>query len=174
MRTLACRLRTFALACGLAGIVPLSPAVTAADIPEYGMKAMLFYRLSQFVYWPGGEKPGPTPTLCIAGSNPFGNALSQNASNAGTEVRSAGSDPAGCHLIFIARSEQPALERWLQRAEQRRVVTVSDIPGFARQGGMIELPVEGERVAILINRRNAQKQGFEFNTQLLRLARGVE
>lgn len=39
---------------------------------------------------------------------------------------------------------------------------------------MIELPVEGERVAILINRRNAQKQGFEFNTQLLRLARGVE
>jgi hypothetical protein len=63
---------------------------------------------------------------------------------------------------------------WKAMREQRRVVTVSDIPGFARQGGMIELPVEGERVAILINRRNAQKQGFEFNTQLLRLARGVE
>jgi len=167
-------LRKISLLCGLTVAGPSLLALATSDIPEYGMKAMLFYRLSQFVYWPGGEKPGPTPVLCIAGSNPFGSALNQIAANAGIEVRSAGSDPSGCHLIFIARSETAALERWLQRAEQKRIVTVSDIPGFARQGGMIELPLEGERVAIVVNRRNAQKQGFEFNTQLLRLARGVE
>jgi len=54
------------------------------------------------------------------------------------------------------------------------VITVSDIAGFARAGGMIELPLEGERVGIVINRRTAQKKGFEFNAQLLRLARVIE
>ncbi len=53
-------------------------------------------------------------------------------------------------------------------------MTVSDIPGFARAGGMIELPLEGERVAIVLNRRAAQSRGIEFNAQLLRLARVIE
>lgn len=53
-------------------------------------------------------------------------------------------------------------------------MTVSDIPGFARSGGMIELPLEGERIAIVINRRSAQKKAIEFNAQLLRLARVID
>ena len=174
MSGFAASLRHCLAVCGVLATVLVPHALQAQDVPEYGMKAMLFFRLSQFVYLPGGERPGSVPVLCIAGSNPFGNALTQIAANGGAEVRPADANPAGCHLLFIARSEAPALERWLQRAEQKRVVTVSDIPGFARQGGMIELPLEGERVAIVINRRVAQRQGFEFNTQLLRLARGVE
>ena len=55
-----------------------------------------------------------------------------------------------------------------------RLVTVSDIPGFAQLGGMIELPLEGERVGIVINRSSARKSGFEFNAQLLRLARVID
>jgi hypothetical protein len=54
------------------------------------------------------------------------------------------------------------------------VVTVSDIPGFAKAGGMVELTVSGEHVGVMLNRRAAQKQGLEFNAQLLRLARVVE
>jgi len=77
-------------------------------------------------------------------------------------------------MIFIPRSEAANLASWLERAAARQMVTVSDIPGFARSGGMIELPLEGERVGIVINRRSAQKRGFEFNAQLLRLARVVE
>ena len=49
----------------------------AQSVSEYGMKAILFYRLSQFVYWPADSKP-PTPlSLCVAGKNPFGSALQQ-------------------------------------------------------------------------------------------------
>lgn len=147
----------------------------AQSVSEYGMKAILFYRLSQFVYWPADNKP-PTPlTLCIVGKNPFGNALGQiEQSTATFETRPPPGDLSNCQFLFIPRSEAENLGTWLTRAESRRLVTVSDIPGFAQLGGMIELPLEGERVGIVINRGSARKSGFEFNAQLLRLARVID
>ncbi|HEX6736249.1 MAG TPA: YfiR family protein [Azonexus sp.] len=159
----------------LLGSAVLAPRAMAMDVSEYGMKAVLFYRLAQFVYWPGGQ-PAPRPTvLCVVGRNPFGNALNQiNTNAAEVDIRFAPADLGACHLLFIARSEAGALAGWLERAAGRPLLTVSDLPGFAQAGGMIELPLEGERVAIVLNRSAAQKKGFEFNAQLLRLARVVE
>lgn len=156
------------------GLALARPAA-ADDVSEYGMKAVLFYRLSQFVYW-SPETRVPVPTvLCVVGKSPFGSAINQlNQPGAGIDIRIAPADPGVCHLLFISRSEAGQLDAWLARTESRRVVTVSDIPGFAQAGGMIELPLEGERVAIVINRRAALKKGFEFNAQLLRLARVIE
>jgi len=169
-----CRLlRGIALCAGLLALLP-SPAA-AQDVSEYGMKAVLFYRLSQFVYWPADEKPPMPLVLCVVGKNPFGasiNQLNQGVSN--IEIRLGPTETNSCHLLFISRSESANLESWLSRTDGRRIVTVSDIAGFARAGGMIELPLDGERVSIVINRRTAQKKGFGFNAQLLRLARMIE
>ncbi|WP_428825759.1 YfiR family protein [Azonexus sp. IMCC34842] len=165
--------RVFLLWLGLHATVPAT--AQAQVVSEYGMKAVLFYRLSQFVYWPAGEKAPSPLILCVVGKNPFGPAINQlSQDGANIEVRLAPGDPTACHLLFISRSEAGNLESWLNRTDGKRIVTVSDIAGFARAGGMIELPVEGERVSIVINRRTAQKKGFEFNAQLLRLARVIE
>ena len=79
-------------------------------------------------------------------------------------------------LRRLARAFSPvrATRRQLGRAQ---VVTVSDIDGFARAGGMVELAVNpegGNLLNILINRKAAQAQNIQFNAQLLRLARVVE
>lgn len=152
-----------------------SPSIALAqDVSEYGIKAVLFHRLAQFVYWPESErKPSPL-VYCVAGKNPFSSTFSQLAQSGGGEIRIAPADLTGCHLLFISRSESASVDAWLARADSRRLITVSDIAGFARSGGMIELPLEGERVGIVINRKASQKQGFEFNAQLLRLARVIE
>jgi len=147
----------------------------AQEVSEYGMKAVLFYRLSQFVYWPAEEKAPNPLVICVVGKNPFAGSLKQlNQSVNNVEIRIAPDEANDCHLLFISRSESAKLDAWLSRTEGRRIVTVSDIGGFARAGGMIELPLEGERVGIVINRRAAQKKGFDFNAQLLRLARVIE
>ena len=153
----------------------LSTAALAEEATEYSLKAVLYYRLSQFVYWPA-DKPAPKPmSLCVVGKNPFGNAFAQlDQSSGNAEIQLTPADIAACQMVFIPRSEAANLAGWLERAAARQLVTVSDIPGFARSGGMIELPLEGERVGIVINRRSAQKRGFEFNAQLLRLARVIE
>lgn len=158
----------------LLGSAALPSRVCAEDVSEYGMKAVLFYRLAQFVYWPGAT-PAPRPTvLCVVGKNPFGNALSQiNASAGEVDIRLAPVELGACHLLFIARNEAANLASWLEQSAGRQLITVSDLPGFARAGGMIELPLEGERVGIVVNRAAAQRAGFEFNAQLLRLARVI-
>lgn len=170
IRSFVLRRLRLALALALLG----QSVAHAQEVSEYGVKAVLFYRLTQFVYWPADNKP-PTPqTLCVVGRNPFGTAFAQTDQNVATvETRSNG-DLGNCQLVFIPRSEAGNLDSWLSRLDSRRLVSVSDIPGFARAGGMIELPLEGGRVAIVINRRSAQKKGFEFNAQLLRLARVIE
>lgn len=154
----------------------LTSTAIAQPVSEYGMKAVLFFRLSQFVYWPA-QNGVPKPTVfCVAGdANPFGEALAQiDKGNPAVEVRTTGSELAGCHLLFIPRAEAAALPAWLARSATRPVLTVSDIAGFARSGGMVELPLEGSRIGIVVNRRAALARGFEFNAQLLRLARVVE
>ena len=81
----------------------------------------------------------------------------------------------GHHLLGVdLQVLHLGLLRQLGRAQ---VVTVSDIDGFARAGGMVELAVNpegGNLLNILINRKAAQAQNIQFNAQLLRLARVVE
>ena len=41
-------------------------------------------------------------------------------------------------------------------------------------GPSVELTVNGDHIGVTLNRKAAQKQGLEFNAQLLRLAKVVE
>lgn len=81
-----------------------------------------------------------------------------------------------CQFLFLSRAESGGYDTILQRLGRTRVVTVSDIPGFANAGGMIEFAQNADRsnIQIVINRKAARQQGIEFNAQLLRLARIVE
>ncbi len=161
----------------LLGLLPAVPAVAPAaaqDVPEYHLKALLYFRLSQFVYWPPGVDVREGGVLCVVGENPFEGFLQKVSLRVGTRVLINPPVLSDCQLVFIARSERPRLSSWLRQLEILHVVSVSDIPGFASAGGMIELPLEGERVGIIINREVAQQRGLDFNAQLLRLARVIE
>jgi hypothetical protein len=164
------------LALALTGL----PARAQQAVSEYSMKAVLLFRLPQFVYWPDNDGQAPRLMLCLAGENPFGNALDRLARErvGGRPVEivqlAALGDDIQCDYIFISRSESAAVDALLRKLAGRRTVTVSDIPGFARAGGMVELTLSDGRVGVALNRRAAQRQGLEFSAQLLRLAKVVE
>ncbi len=153
----------------------------STPVPEYGLKAVLLHKLPEFVYL--ARKPGNSPVaLCLLGGNPFGDVLDKLTREAGDKpVRTlrqiAGThQAAGCDVVFVERGEAERVEGILQRLASRGVLTVSDIAGFARLGGMVELTVGGERagIGIVINRKAARAQGIDFNAQLLRLATLIE
>ncbi len=153
----------------------------SAPVPEYALKSALLFKLPLFVYRADIDRNKPL-TICLLGNDPFGNANEKLAQTSidGRPVHyqrlSGTSEAAGCEFVFISRSEAGEIGGVLRRIGQLPVVTISDIEGFARAGGMVEfaLGAEGGSISILINRRAAQKQGFEFNAQLLRLAKVVE
>jgi hypothetical protein len=153
----------------------------AAGMSEYAVKSALFFKLPQFVYRQDAAREKPL-AICLLGSNPFGGALEKLARMPidGREVRysklDAAIDAASCNFVFISGSETDNLDGILRRLAALPVVTVSDIEGFARAGGMVELAHggEGAAVSILINLKAARRQNISFNAQLLRLAKVVE
>lgn len=165
----------------LAGVLVLPAHAQGAVVSEYAVKSTLLFRLPQFVYRPDQARE-PLIDICLLGSNPFGGALERLAQLPidGRAVRylkaANAAEATTCAYVFISRSEAGNLDAILRRLAGSPVVTVSDIEGFARAGGMVEFALGGEGAAvnILINRRAAQRQNIEFNAQLLRLARVVE
>lgn len=155
--------------------------VQAQAVSEYALKAALLFKLPKFVYRPDAERD-PTIELCVLGRNPFDGALERLA-QAPIEGRlvnvlklAAAVEAGGCDFVFVARSEAEGLDGILRRLAGYSAVTVSDIEGFARAGGMVEFSMgnEGNAVGIQINRKAARVRSIEFNAQLLRLARVIE
>jgi hypothetical protein len=171
-----CRAVFFFLVSGLGALAYAQGAVS-----EYAMKSALLFKLPQFVYR-GDAAAGAPVGLCVLGNNPFGGALEKLAQQVGDgkTVRISRLSTVGeaqdCDYVFVSRSESIRLDAVLKRIGRPSLVTVSDIEGFARAGGMVEFALsdEGAGISILINRKAAQRQNIEFNAQLLRLAKVVE
>lgn len=169
----------------LLGMLMFAAAAARGQDPavsEQALKAVLFYKLPPFVYAASGADKRVTLLMCTLGESPLGGNMhslpGQLADGRRVEFKGlpSGGDIGECEFIFIGRSESGLIDSVLRRAQGRRVVTVSDIEGFALAGGMVEFALRGDGsgIQILINRKAAQKQGIEFNAQLLRLARIVE
>jgi hypothetical protein len=166
------------LCCGLAAAQ--SPAAPQAA-SEQALKAVLLFKLPLFVYEPPLER-APSPLLCQLGRSGLEDALAQlqRSTTDGRTVSVRYLDDAvqaaPCDMVFIGSSERHRLDTILPQLARRPQVTVSDIEGFARSGGMVELVVrtEGTGIDIVINRRVAHERGVSFAAQLLRLARLLE
>ncbi len=76
-----------------------------------------------------------------------------------------------CQALYV-----DTRRRWNVIAEQhdfRRTLTVSAYPGFAQDGGMIEIVLQEDGTRFDINLAEGRRAGFLFAPQLLRLARHV-
>ena len=161
---------------GLGGVV-----LAAADEPsrEYRIKAAFIYNFAKFTHWPDSSFPDVTAPLefCVFGEDPFGGALN---SIAGKTIRgrkvavrrvTSVEDGAGCHLLFISASELPRLGVILETLTGRPVLTVADMPDFARAGGIISLKTnEQDRLRFEINTGIAKRAGLRISSKLLSLA----
>jgi hypothetical protein len=174
------------LAVLLATCLGAAPRASAQDHPhptEYQLKAQYLTDFGRFVKkW--GNRPMPAPdesfAICVLGQDPFGQSLDTaargaNIGGAPLVVRRIGQplDTTGCRILFISSSEAGQLQDILGMVGTAPVLTVSDIPGFVRQGGIIEFVPDGNRVKFEINLAIAQRVGLSLSSDLLKVARVV-
>lgn len=151
-------------------------ALCAADESngEYRVKAVLLSKIIGFVSWPEGNAGDATRSLCIAGRDPFGDALDAAfAGHPDIELRRLGTDSTklpDCDLVFISDSERRDYQQILVSLRQRPILTISDIPRFANHGGMINLALINRRVRFLINQQELERSGMRISYKLLKLA----
>ncbi len=83
---------------------------------------------------------------------------------------------ADCDILFVLESERSRVAALLESLGDKPILTISEIPGFASRGGMVEFEKTGRskiRVTLAINREAAGKTGLTFSSKLLGLKKGV-
>jgi hypothetical protein len=169
-----------ALAAGVASIPELR--AQSAQQREYEIKAAYLYNFINYIDWPADALPaeGGTLTIGIIGENPFGSALDplkgkqiKGRTLAVKHVESA-KDLEQCQIVFICTSEKSRLAEILGQLKDTRVLTVSEIEGFAEQGGIINFISERNKVRFEINTDAAKRTGLTISSDLLKLAKLVK
>ncbi len=124
---------------------------------EYKLKAAFMLNFSKFTTWPKETftKSDQTLDFCVVGDDPFESALdgSQSKEVGGRKVRLHYSDSIDqkqpCEVLFISKSEEAHLEQLSEVVDGRPVITVSDIDGFSRQGGIFEFITRTGRLSFI-------------------------
>lgn len=173
----------FFLLAACAGPVFISVAAaqqTDAEV-EYKIKAAFLLNFAKFINWPEESfaQDNKLFKICVLGDNPFGSALSAIKSRFVGERKidlhyvSDVQQAKSCHLLFISASEKNDLDAIHAALDNRAIIMVSDINGFAQSGGIIEFITKGNKLAFKINLAQASKEGLHISSSLLSLATEV-
>lgn len=151
-------------------------------VEEYRLKAAFVSKFAGFVEWPPQEWKNPSDPMliCVWGENPFGSALDQAVSGKSVQDRkiavryiSGVAQIAGCQILFVSSSERKHYRSILKQIPPNGILTVGDADNFTAEGGMVDLPLDGERIRIVINIDAAEQGRLRISSKLLGLAQIV-
>jgi len=143
---------------------------------EYAVKSTFLYNFAKFTEWPAEtyEDPEAPVILCILGKNPFGKAIRviENKIIRGRPllVRECRDVIKKCHILFISSSEEKNLPKILSETKGLPCLTVSDMEGFVRFGGMIRFFRMGKKIRFEVNPDAAKRSRLKISSRLLKLA----
>lgn len=164
-----------------AAVALFSLHVSAAAAPpgEYQVKAVFLFNFGQFVEWPAHAYDSTSSPFVIGviGEDPFGKTLDEVVRG-----ESLGQHPLvvkrfrntneidGCNILFISRNESARLPEILAAVRGKNILTVTDIDGAERQGAIIVLFNENNRIRMRINLAAARESQLTISSKLLRPA----
>ena len=79
-----------------------------------------------------------------------------------------------CDVVFIDANSRDLTRRLFLAVDNKPILTVSDISGFAVQGGMIEIVEKDKRLFFNINIKVLEASGLDISSQVLKLALEVK
>lgn len=148
---------------------------------EIQVKAAYLYNFGKFVTWQGDRAPtADSLEICVLGNDPFGAVLDSTVAGdsiAGKKITvgrvSKVEEATPCSILFISSSEQKRLASILAAAEHLDMLTVSDMPHFVEQGGMVGFVIQRDRIRFEVNRTAAEKSHLALSSELLKVAARV-
>ncbi|MEO8173684.1 MAG: YfiR family protein [Sediminibacterium sp.] len=146
---------------------------------EYQLKAVFLFNFTQFVEWPTGsfETDQSPLVIGILGENPFGTYLDETVK--GELIKGHPvviryyknvADVQSCHLLFINITESDKRKEAIEALKGKNILTVSDAPDFAAQGGMIRFFTLQNKIKLQINLEACRESKLVLSSKLLKLA----
>ncbi|MBI1951519.1 MAG: YfiR family protein [Acidobacteria bacterium] len=146
------------------------------------VKASFVYTVAKFVDWPEEAFGAPAAPMVFAilGDDLIGDALQRVVEGKSvnghpvTVVRAASLDNlAGCHVLFLGRSESPRLREILRHLQGANVLTVSEAERFALDGGVMGLTLDQNMVRFEVNVDAASRSRLAISSKILKLGKVI-
>lgn len=172
------------LGTGLATILMLSlvQGTLRAESDEGRLKAEFLVRFAGFTTWPANAFPERSSPVVIGVwsdgeytrtlSNVIGSRRAGDRKIIAQTVRNM-NEARSVHLLFIPGSSASSVDRLLSELAALPVLTVSEVSGFCKRGGVLNFYREGQYIRFEANPDAARDAGLQLSSQLLRLARIV-
>jgi hypothetical protein len=147
---------------------------------SFDLKAAFTYNFAKFTQWPESRLHEQSAwKICFFG-NQYRDSFIELANKklAGQSIAviqlSETSAIAQCDVVFIDTNSRDLTRRLFLAVDNKPILTVSDISGFAVQGGMIEIIEQDKRLYFNINSKVLDASGLNISSQVLKLALEVK
>ncbi|MCE2945286.1 MAG: YfiR family protein [Lysobacteraceae bacterium] len=162
----------------VAGPVPEAGGDGAAAVDEYALKAAFLFNFTRFVEWPPGSFGAPDAPfrVCVLGTDPFGERLDPLRERQAAGRPIAIERPADlaalsrCQIAYLGDGVPADLVAATRDGRLPGVLGVSSDPAFAREGGMVALVTQGDRVRLHVNLDAIRASPLRFSANLLEIA----
>ena len=147
------------------------------------INAAYLYHIINFVQWPDtGSTDNTAPrriNVCVVGDTGFASSLAPLTKRtiARHRIEVTVNPPLAimhnCRVLYFANTTAEQTKHWLIAACRYAILTLGDVPGFARAGGMIGLFAHENTVRMEVNTRAAAHAGLSFSAKLLEVALNI-
>jgi hypothetical protein len=112
------------------------------------------------------------------GKDPFGQSLDATLANKSVrdhpfEIRRnpPTTELQHCHLLYLPASASSQIRTIRHQVAKENVLTVGETLDFMRQGGMVQLFVDNQKVRFAVNTDVVNQANLKVSSKLLRLAK---
>lgn len=163
-------------------IVSHADEITRSTAEENALKVAFIFNLAKFTQWPleNDAQNNETMTICVIGRIAFKRQL---ASLEGKRVLNKRVKVAyladalkivACQILFVGQLDTTMGRATIGAAGEFPILTISDSPGFAHSGGVVEIFSQDDRLRLRINNSNAERVGLKLSSKVLKLATVVD
>lgn len=142
---------------------------------EYEVKLGFIYNFLYFVTWPQAAFEGHPDLLifCFSSTNPTSDALYKldGKSIKGREIKVVPYQDGACieqsNVLFFATQDTKRIQQALELTEGLSILTIGEVEGFTRMGGVINFFEERNRLRFQVNIDAARRSELRMSSQLL-------
>ena len=158
-----------------------TPTKLPLEMREQLVKAAYIYNFAKFTTWPPNTIPpmGSALSLCIVGQDPIGK-VAANLEEKTVQGRSVdvtyvvwAEEVTSCNIVFIGLKSADRMKELFSILQSKPILTISDMPGFTLNGGMLGLLEERGRINFEANQTAINTAGLRVSSRALQLAKRV-
>jgi hypothetical protein len=157
----------------LASVIGRAPL--SAQIDERLVKAAAVVNVALFVEWPA--LAGDRFVIAVAADQEFTDAVAEFARGRRLQGRdihvrrlTEPDEACACQLLYVGVREDQRSAGLLRWTKAKPVLTIGETTAFLREGGIVRLFRDSNRLRLQINKKSAEDAGLKISSRLLQLA----